>query len=91
VLRSYKRWPADNRPHDGFVLVAVHPPGDRATVQIVPFRKAQMPTSQSTDVEIDLAEALQTASVEASKQGLVVYVALQQGAQWDGSLGRLID
>ena len=90
MLRSYKRWPADNRPHDGLVLVAVHSPGDRATVQIFPFRKAQMPASQSTDVEIDLAEALHGVG-RASKQGLVVYVALQQGAQWDGSLGRLID
>ena len=53
-------------------------------MQIIPFQQVQMPASQSTDVELNLAEALQAASVEAWKQGLVVYVALQQGAQWDG-------
>jgi hypothetical protein len=92
MARSYRRWPADNRPQDGFVLVAVHSSGDRATVQIQPYRLAnELGTPSPTGKEFAIAEALFYASVEAAKGGLVVYVDLAQGAEWDPALGRLID
>ena len=92
MVRFYRQWPADDRPRDGFVLVAVRAPGDRATVQIEPYRLPDLLLTPSPlSKELATAEALFDASVEAAKSGLVVYVNLAPGVEWDAALGRLVD
>jgi hypothetical protein len=89
---SYRRWPADNRPQDGYALVVVHAPGGSATVQIELYRRTDATDERARPPEeLGTADALFLASVEAAMRGLVVYVAMQEGAEWNSDLGRLID
>ena len=92
MVQPFQSWPADNRPNDGFVLVTVRAPGDRATVQIQPYRldnTRDVPVSPQR--ELSTGEALFEASIEAAKGGLFLYVGLEAGATLDPGLGRLID
>jgi len=76
----YRRWPAHNRPGDGFALVVVQA-DDWATVSYAP-RLADRENFDFRPVQMTTRAAVEMAALAAGSYDLQIFVALSEGADW---------